>query len=235
MFALRARRLALVGMLALTAWIGAAHTPIGWVFHPVRDALAAAATPVDPAAEASRAEQQEADRLAEQRLWAEALVHYDRALALTPDNAWVLYKRGNVRIELEDYDGAIVDYTRAARLEPSWDGPRYDCGRALMQRGDYTAAVAEFSRALALQPDNSKAHAARGWVRARDGDLDAGMVDLNRAIELDARNAWAYLARGVLRLMQNDEVEGCKDLKRCVELNPKLAPIADDFLPKGTI
>lgn len=233
---LSARRLALFGMLALTAWIFTSHTPFGTgLSNSARDAFEAVLVLVGPrdlVAEQAMAEQNEADLLAGQTRWAEALPHYDRVIQLMP-NAGAHLKRGYARYELEDWDGAIADFSRAASLEPQRSLSHYECGRALMRRGDYGAAVPELTRAIELQPEDSLAHAVRGYVRARDGDAD-GMTDLNRAIELDAGNAWAFLVRGALR-MQDEEVEACKDLRRCVELNPALEPLVNDLLPKATL
>ena len=48
----------------------------------------------------------------------EAIKDYDEAVQLAPNFAYHIGTRGDIRVELKDYDRAIADYTEAIRLDP---------------------------------------------------------------------------------------------------------------------
>jgi len=84
----------------------------------------------------------------------EALVSYEKALALEPANVQALYKRGVMLGELGRTDEALAAYGRVLALNPNH-------AEALNNRGylwwhnrqRYAPAIADLERSLALAPD----------------------------------------------------------------------------------
>jgi len=83
------------------------------------------------------------------RHYAEAIAHFDRAIALDPDYAAAYYQRGLVRIEAPE---AIADFERAIALGQD-DGFAYgNLGWAYYLQGRYEEALEATRRAIQLDP-----------------------------------------------------------------------------------
>ena len=49
-----------------------------------------------------------------------AIADFERALAISPDDATALLRRGEARLRLGDRDGARADLERVVELQPAW-------------------------------------------------------------------------------------------------------------------
>ena len=88
---------------------------------------------------------------------AEALVQYDRALALAPSLLPALYNRGNALLELGRPDEAVASYDRAVALNPALAGLWNNRGTALRSARRPGEALASFERAIALDSRHTNA------------------------------------------------------------------------------
>jgi len=81
-----------------------------------------------------------------------ALVDFDAALKLTPDDASLYFNRGVAHARLGAKHKAIADYTEAIRLKPDFAIALYNRGGELERLGDLNAALADYVRATELAP-----------------------------------------------------------------------------------
>ena len=75
----------------------------------------------------------------------EAIIYYNKAIELNPQEAETYYDRGNAKAELKDYTGALQDYSKAIELDPQ------DAG-AYCNRGIVKAELKDYSKAIELDP-----------------------------------------------------------------------------------
>ena len=78
---------------------------------------------------------------------ANVLGDLNHALALSPQNAWLLYNRGNVHAQRHEYRQAIDDYSAALQIEPELAEAYYNRGLCHINEGRKTEGVADLSRA----------------------------------------------------------------------------------------
>ena len=88
----------------------------------------------------------------DQRHPSKTLAHYDRAVALHPDDADAYCERGVVKAIKGDAHGAIADLDRAIKLDPTNAQAYYFRGVAKKARGDAPGAGADLARAAELSP-----------------------------------------------------------------------------------
>ena len=88
---------------------------------------------------------------------AEAIVQYDRALALAPSLLPALFNRGNALLELGRPDEAVASYDKAVALNPSLAGLWNNRGTALRSARRPSEALASFERAIALDGRHTNA------------------------------------------------------------------------------
>jgi tetratricopeptide (TPR) repeat protein len=87
-----------------------------------------------------------------------AKVHFERALALQPDNPHYLLHYGVVQMQLDELDRAAVSLERAGKLDPSNPLTHFNLGRLCRQQGELTKARAELEEAVRLRPELARAH-----------------------------------------------------------------------------
>jgi protein O-GlcNAc transferase len=88
----------------------------------------------------------------------QAIVHYERALALMPDLAEAHNNLGIALVTQGKIDQAIAHYERALALKPDYAEAHNNLGLALVAQGKIDQAIAHYERALALKPDYAEAH-----------------------------------------------------------------------------
>ena len=92
---------------------------------------------------------------AERSHYSEALVNYDRALALKPDNhkAWVW--RGGVLTYLDRYKEALVSFEKALEIESNDQTAWLFKGMALHHLGQYKKAYACYDKVLGVEQQST--------------------------------------------------------------------------------
>ena len=136
-----------------------------------------------------------------------ALVSYDRALAVRPDYAEVLYNRGNVLHELKRFAEALASYDRALTVRSDFADALYNRGLVLTVLGHLSEARAAFERAVELEPCKVKYRYGLGNITpfvAGDAHLaaleklaeDSATLSVGDRIELHFTLGKAYEAVG---------------------------------------
>jgi tetratricopeptide (TPR) repeat protein len=79
-----------------------------------------------------------------------AIVDYNKAIELNPDNSLAYNNRGAAKSNLGDKQGAIVDYDKAIELNPNYADAYYDRGLAYQKLRENQRALADFREAARL-------------------------------------------------------------------------------------
>ena len=90
-----------------------------------------------------------------------AILWYNQAIKLNPDDAEAYYDRGVAKYELKDYAGAIADCDEAIKLKPDSALVYHARGCFKEKLEDYEQALADFNEAIKLDPDNADAQEKR--------------------------------------------------------------------------
>ncbi|MBW4478809.1 MAG: tetratricopeptide repeat protein [Tolypothrix brevis GSE-NOS-MK-07-07A] len=78
------------------------------------------------------------------------LEDYEKAIKINPDDAEAYYNRGNARFDLGDRTGAIEDYTQAIKINYNYGDAYYNRGNARYCLGDKLLAIDDFHKATDL-------------------------------------------------------------------------------------
>jgi tetratricopeptide (TPR) repeat protein len=70
-----------------------------------------------------------------------AIVFYNKALAIDPNNVEALYYKGNALVKLGDSIGAIVLYDKALAIDPTNKKVLHNKGLLLFKLGNYTDLI----------------------------------------------------------------------------------------------
>ena len=123
--------------------------------------------------------------LAAQNQTLEAIVWFDRALAVDSSlgNAWL--GRGLCRIRRGDASGGREDLLVAAALEPQRAGLRSYLGKAYANAGDSARAAKELQHAKKLDPNDPTAWLYSALLNQQDNRINDAIHDLEKSKELN--------------------------------------------------
>src|SRR5262249_41315520 len=123
------------------------------------------------------------------KAYADALLAFDRALALAPHFSWPHRARGACLCELGQYDRALADHRKAIELDPAACSALADLAQPLMDMGQPAEAIPLLQQAVKLAPDHPKPYVGLGNAFFHAGQLARAEEVLRKAIKLELRRA----------------------------------------------
>ncbi|MFP4151234.1 MAG: tetratricopeptide repeat protein [Alkalispirochaeta sp.] len=114
-----------------------------------------------------------------------ALVMYEEMQRLAPDSGEILYNRGTLHLEREEYDRAITLLSRAEEAGYQEAAVFYNRGNALFYRGQIEDAREEYRRARELSPEDPEILNNLGLAELRLEALDNAEERFLEAAERD--------------------------------------------------
>jgi tetratricopeptide (TPR) repeat protein len=160
----------------------------------------------------------------EQGKFKECLADLDAAIAAQPDTAGHWGKRGLVRLETGELDGAIADLTKSLELnlDPAVLTNR---GSAWTQKNELDKALADFTTAIELAPDMAASFLNRGRLYGKLGDHVKASADLSDYLALEPQDWSAYALRGIAYYFAKEHNRAIKDLDKAIRHFPNEADL----------
>ena len=149
-----------------------------------------------------------------------AIIAYNEAIRLNPNDADAYYNRGKVRSDLGDKPGAIDDYNLAIKFNPNDAYAYNNRGNVRDDLGDKQGAIDDFNQAIKINPNLAQVYYNRGFVRDDLGDKQGAIDDYNLAIKINPNFAKAYNNRGVARNELGDKQGAIVDYNQAININP---------------
>lgn len=103
-----------------------------------------------------------------------------------PDQAIAYQSRGDLLIDVKDYEAALVDLRKAAELAPKSSETYNSIGVALGMLGQYEEAVQAYNQAVEFNPDLMSAYVNRGYAYKNIKEFKKALADYEHALELKA-------------------------------------------------
>lgn len=142
----------------------------------------------------------------------QAIMDYNRALALDTRNLLVLWARSIASMR-------YAEARKANQLSNESGASRENTPMPKPSSLDFVPnAMQDLGQLLMLAPDFAYAYYNRAVLYAQNGNKEQAIEDYTRAIELAPRLAEAYYNRGLILLSQQKTEEGIQDLSKAGEL-----------------
>ena len=130
---------------------------------------------------------------------AEAMIDFNLAAQLNPDNSLVYTYRGKALLIMGNPDKAIDDFNRAINLQEDTPSLFFDRATAFKAAKLYNDALSDFNLVLEWEPYDVKTLVERGDLKREMGQIEEAILDLEKAISLDFENPKAFVKFGNLR------------------------------------
>lgn len=149
-----------------------------------------------------------------------AINHYQRALALQPQDA---ESHNNLAVALQDCSQLLLaeqHFQQALRLNPRYATAYFNYGNLLQQQGRLEVARAYYQDAIAADPNYAKAYGNLGHLYRRQGNLEMAETYYRRAINLNPRDAESCVNLANLRQQQGDWSEAIAWYETALQFQP---------------
>jgi tetratricopeptide (TPR) repeat protein len=159
------------------------------------------------------------ERLFKIARYPQAILSFDRAIALAPDYVDAYLLRARARAGLSDLAPAIEDFSAVIRLRPNDSQAYVERGLAYLDLKEYPLSLADCVKALALNPKLAAAYNLRGTLARAQGDPRGALEDFTRAVDLlpDLDN---YYQRGATYQLMGEYRKALADFTQAIEFSP---------------
>ncbi|CCE08427.1 putative TPR domain protein [Bradyrhizobium sp. STM 3843] len=121
----------------------------------------------------------------------EAVLVFDKAVQLKPDDADLWQHLGNTLLQTRRLGEALLCFQHAVKLNPADADAAYKAGLLLKEEGRVDEALVYLDRSAEARPDHAPTFALRGFVRASLKQYEQAIGDFELAIRLDPEHAQA--------------------------------------------
>ena len=168
--------------------------------------------------------------LNEQKRYAEARLHLEKATQLDPKQDDAFYILGMVERQSGRPDKAIESFRRALAVKPDFSACRLELCRLLYERGDAQGARLVVEAGIAVEPDSADFHHYLGNLHHSARELDQAIACYERAVSIkpdyaEVHGNWAN------SLQERGDLDGSiARVKMALQLNPQLEESQDNLL-----
>ncbi len=150
----------------------------------------------------------------------DAVLEYDKAIALKPQFWGAYFDRGNLYRENGKFDLAIADYTKVLKILPGYAQAYANRGTAHFLNGEQHSALLDFNWAIRFDPRAINAINNRAVIYAGQGHFKKAIEDFSRSIALDSQNPSVYFNRGLAYLQSRQADLALADFDYALQLDP---------------
>ena len=138
----------------------------------------------------------EADKMAEDKKWPEAIETYKIAVRLDANYAPAYGGLGDAYLNSGNSEQALIAYKEQARLAPNDATAQFDLGYFYNAMGRHGEAFAPLVKATSLDPNFAEAYYGIGYAYLRGADFEKSLSFLKSAIRLQPDYGDAYYGLG---------------------------------------
>jgi tetratricopeptide (TPR) repeat protein len=165
----------------------------------------------------------EADKMAADKKWPEAIDAYKLAIRLDPAYAPAYGGLGDAYFNGGNWEQALVAYKEQVRLAPNDAQAQYDLGYFYNAAGRHGEAFAPLVKATSIDPTFAEAFYGIGYAYLRGADFEKSLSFLKSAIRLKPDYGEAYYGLGQAYANMGKTELANEQLKKLNTVDPKLA------------
>lgn len=125
-----------------------------------------------------------------------AIVYYNKAIALDTTRVDYFWARGNARLTTVDYEGATKDFIKVIQLDPGRAEAYLLRAQIKIYKKEFSDdAVSDLNKAILLNPNLSKAYYNLGVIRFVRHDLNMACDYWKKAAEMGDGQALDYIKK----------------------------------------
>lgn len=152
--------------------------------------------------------------------WRDNATLFERALAVTEDNALAHNNLAAARAMAGNLGSALEHYREAVRIEPGYLEAQNNLGGTLVALGRAEEGLPHIAEAIRINPEFSKARYNMGIALGRLGRLDEAEAQYREVLRIDPEYADAHYSLGVLLARRGRIADAESHYRNSLRLRP---------------
>jgi tetratricopeptide (TPR) repeat protein len=158
-----------------------------------------------------------------------AMIDYQRALALNPQNTEAHSNLGNLLLKKGKLDEAIGQFQEALSINPQLYNIYFNLGRALGQKGQLNESIEQFKKGLDIYPFVAEAQNDLGVALLQAGEVDDAILHLRAAIKINHGLVEAHHNYACALVKKGAYNKAVSEFQEALQLNPNDATAQKDL------
>lgn len=158
---------------------------------------------------------------AKQRRYDQAILAFQRAIALDPKFAHAHYGLGTTYLNLGKPAEALEPLRTAVRLDPSLPGAQMNLGMTLASMRRHDESMVHFDAARRLRPDDPAVHDSIAFALHNNGRIEEALASYREARRLAPTVAGSIFSEGLMLMRLARFDEAIEPLETAARLDPK--------------
>lgn len=148
----------------------------------------------------------------------QAILLFQRSLALHPDNAEAENNLGAALDKEGRLDEAVLHFKKAVAIRPGFAEAHRNLGGTLLREGRTDQAIREFQEAVAIRPDIAKAHRNLAEALLGKGQMDQAILQFQETLKLHPEEEKAHYNLGLALLRKGRKEEAMLEFQKAVAI-----------------
>jgi tetratricopeptide (TPR) repeat protein len=153
----------------------------------------------------------------------EAIIQYQKALALWPESANSRAGLGSTFYKTKQLDEAIIQYQKALEIKPDFAQAYNNLGYCFLSQGLVNEAITQFQKVLEIKPDFAETHNTLGDCLFQKGRLNEAIVQYQKALEIKPDFVEAHNNLGFSLFQIGRVNEAIIQFQKALEIEPDFA------------
>lgn len=191
----------------------------------IRRRVGGPGVPVPPVPPAARERLAQADALARQGKWEQAMPLYAAVVQIAPASAQAHFGLGMGQKQRGETDAAIQSFRTAIQLEPMHPGARVEYGRLLaFSKRDFDGAIYELRQAVALGRGGPMPHELLGRIYREQARLDEAVQQYEAAARIGPITPESLVDLGRIYERKGQREQAISAYRRALQARPGFEP-----------
>lgn len=148
----------------------------------------------------------------------QAIVHFENARAIKPDDPKAAFNLGNALIQKGRLNDGIENLTQALQFKPDYAEAHINLASALLKADKVDNAIDHYQRALQIEPNQATAWNDLGYALLQKGKVNEAISCFHKATRLDGKQAVAWNNLGNAMIQQGNVDDSIADYQTALRL-----------------
>ncbi len=140
-----------------------------------------------------------------------AMIDYQDALAIAPDNPDLLVDVGNLYYNTKKYDSALYYFRSAEEKDPMGFKSKFNMANTFYVKENYDSALYYYKQSILIKDDFPYAYFYRGTIYNETNQYEKAVEQFNRAIEIWPDKSEIYFRRAIAQQALENHHEALAD------------------------
>lgn len=151
----------------------------------------------------------------------DAIINFNKAQEINPDNAQLYYMRGLTFNYMKDFDAAIANFNKSLELQPDNADVYYSRGNSHANQQNFDAAINDYTQSIFINSTMIEPYFNRANIHYNKGQFEKAIDDYTKAIELNPQYTKAHFNRGLTYKASQEYAKAVDDFNIVISLEPK--------------